>query len=92
MANALTRWNPLTDLDDVLTISGQQEEKKEEAGEKFVRREGHYGAFARSVFIPSGVDPSAMAAKVQDGVLELTVPLPEESRGEPVKIKAIEAQ
>src|ERR1017187_8019357 len=35
--------------DDILTVSGAHEEKKEEKDKHYVRRERRYGAFSRSV-------------------------------------------
>ena len=66
--------------DDILTVSGEHEESKEEKDEKFVRRERRYGSFMRSIALPPGVDPDKVAATVKDGVLEVTVPLPEEAK------------
>ena len=74
--------------DDVLTISGEHEETKEETDKTFVRRERRYGAFSRSMPLPQGVDPKKIDAKTDDGVLEVTIPLPKEAAREPVTIKA----
>jgi HSP20 family protein len=70
----------------VLTISGKHEETSEEKGKEFMRRERRYGAFSRSMPLPEGVDPKKIKATTSDGVLELTIPLPEEATAEPVKI------
>lgn len=72
--------------DDVLTISGEHEESKEEKDEQFVRRERRYGSFMRSIALPSGVDADSLSATVKDGVLEVSVPLPQEAK----RKKAIE--
>lgn len=74
--------------DNVLTISGEHEETKEETDKAFVRRERRYGAFSRSMPLPEGVDPKKIDAKTADGVLEVTIPLPKEVSHEPVTIKA----
>jgi HSP20 family protein len=70
----------------MLTISGKHEETKEEKEKDFVRRERRYGAFSRSMPLPEGVDPKDITATTHDGVLELTIPLPEEAATEPVTI------
>ena len=70
----------------VLTISGRHEETEEEKGKHFVRRERRYGAFARSMALPEGVDPKTIKAHTHDGLLEVTIPLPEEKAQEPVTI------
>ena len=70
----------------VLTISGKHEETSEEKDKEFVRRERRYGAFSRSMPLPEGVDPKKIKATTNDGVLEVTIPLPKEATAEPVKI------
>ena len=59
----------------------------EEKDKTYIRRERRYGAFTRSLPLPDGVDPKKIKAKTQDGVLEVTVPLPKEvAKQEPIKI------
>ncbi len=72
--------------DDVLTVSGTHEERKEEKGKHFLRRERRYGSFSRSLALPAGVEPKKIKAKTHDGVVEVTIPLPQEIKKEPVKI------
>lgn len=71
---------------DMLTVLGEHEEHTEEKDKHFVRRERRYGAFARSMALPPGVDASRITAKTHDGTLEVTIPLPEETKKEPVSI------
>jgi HSP20 family protein len=73
--------------DDILTVSGEHEESREEKDEKFVRRERRYGSFLRSIALPAGVDSDKVAATVNDGVLEVTVPLSQETKKKAVEIK-----
>lgn len=70
----------------MLAISGRHEETSEKKEAEFVRRERRYGAFSRSMALPDGVDPKKIKATTSDGVLEITVPLPEEAAAEPVSI------
>jgi HSP20 family protein len=75
--------------DGMLTLSGMHEEATEETEADYVRRERRYGAFSRRVTLPEGVDPKKVKARIEDGVLEVTIPLPKEvAKQEPVKIKA----
>jgi HSP20 family protein len=62
--------------DDVLTISGEHREESEEKKESYVRRERRFGSFSRSMVLPRGVEPDKIEATVDDGVLEVRVPLP----------------
>jgi HSP20 family protein len=72
--------------DDILTISGQHEERKEEKDKDYVRRERRYGSFSRSMALPGGVDARKITASTRDGVVEVKVPLPKEAGKEPVRI------
>jgi len=71
---------------NTLTISGKHEETKEDEGKEFVRRERRYGAFSRTMALPEGVDAKMIKATTHDGLLEVTIPLPEEAATEPVTI------
>jgi HSP20 family protein len=75
--------------DDILTVSGEHEERKDKEDEHFVRRERHYGAFSRSVALPPGVEAKEITAKTQNGVVEVTIPLPKEAKKETVKITPV---
>jgi HSP20 family protein len=66
--------------DDILTVSGQHEEHKEEKDENYLRRERRYGSFVRSLALPAGVDAKKIKAKTRDGVVEVTIPLPKEEK------------
>ena len=72
--------------DDILTVSGEHEERKDEKEKSYVRRERRYGSFSRSMALPPGVDAKKIKAKTHDGVVEVTVPLPKEAKKETVKI------
>jgi len=72
--------------DDILTVSGEHRETKDEKDKHYIRRERRYGSFARSVALPPGVDAKKIKAKTYDGVVEVTVPLPKESKKETVTI------
>lgn len=73
--------------DDVLTISGEHSEEKEEKDKRYVRRERRYGSFARSLTLPKGVEPDDIEAACKDGVCEVTIPLPEGAEKKAVTIK-----
>jgi HSP20 family protein len=60
-----------------LTVSGAHEETGEEKKPDFLRRERRSGAFRRSISLPPDVDAEAVEAVTHDGVLEVTLPLPE---------------
>jgi HSP20 family protein len=63
------------DMDgDILTISSEKEENKEEKDEKYTRKEYNYSSFSRSFTLPDGTDKEKVKAKYEDGVLKITVP------------------
>ncbi len=72
--------------DDILTVSGSHEERKEKKDKHFLRRERRYGSFSRSLALPAGVEAKKIKAKTHDGVVEVTVPLPLQDKKETVTI------
>jgi len=72
--------------DDILTVSGEHRESTEKKDKHYVRRERRYGSFSRSMPLPAGVDPKKIEAKTHDGVVEVTIPLPEDTKKETVTI------
>jgi HSP20 family protein len=72
--------------DDILRVSGEHRESKQEKDNNYVRRERRYGSFSRSMALPAGVDAKKIKAKTHDGMIELTIPLPKEAKKEPVKV------
>jgi HSP20 family protein len=72
--------------DNVLTISGEKKsESREEKGE-CVRMERRYGSFHRSLTLPPSIDPSAVKARMGDGVLTIEVAKRETARPKAVPI------
>jgi HSP20 family protein len=72
--------------DDILTVSGEHEERKEKKDKHFLRRERRYGSFSRSLALPPGVEAEKIKAKTHDGVVEVTIPLPPQDKKETVTI------
>jgi HSP20 family protein len=70
----------------MLTLSGKHETTEEKKEKDFVRRERRYGAFRRRMPLPDGVDPKSIKATTHDGVLEVTIPLPEQAAKKPITI------
>jgi len=73
---------------DVLTISGERRSEYETSENGYRRVERASGSFARSLTLPAGVDASKIEAQFTDGVLEVTVPKPEQSKPQRVTINA----
>ncbi len=77
--------------DDILTVSGEHEERKDQEERNFVRRERRYGSFSRSMALPAGVDPKTIEAKTHNGVVEVTIPLPNEAKKQTIAVTPIAA-
>jgi HSP20 family protein len=71
---------------DVLTISGERKAETREQTGGYVRVERVSGSFSRSVRLPEGVDAEAITAAFDNGVLEVSVPKPEQPKPRKVQI------
>ena len=60
----------------VLTVSGERKAEHEERKEGYYRVERSSGSFARRLTLPAGVDPAAVTATFDKGVLEIRIPRP----------------
>lgn len=74
--------------DDALTIQGERKQEHEENREGYYRSERSYGSFFRTIPLPEGINAEAAKASFRDGVLEVTMPMPQrtERRGRQVEI------
>jgi HSP20 family protein len=74
--------------DNTLTVSGERKAEHEEHNRGWYRVERSFGRFSRSLTLPEGVDPDAVTAGFDRGVLEVRIPKPEERKPRRVQIKA----
>jgi HSP20 family protein len=74
--------------DGTLKISGERKSEHEEREQGWYRIERSFGAFSRSLSLPDGVNPDAVTAGFDRGVLEVRIPKPEERKPRRVQIKA----
>jgi HSP20 family protein len=72
--------------DDVLTISGERKAAQTERKDSYYRIERSSGSFSRSLTLPQGVDPTAVSATFDKGVLEVHVPKPTQRQPHTVQI------
>jgi HSP20 family protein len=63
-------------VEGYLTISGERKHEAEETKENFYRSEREHGSFYRAIPLPEGVNIDKVRATFDNGVLEVTVPLP----------------
>src|SRR5690606_5594019 len=58
-----------------LSISGERRfEKSEGDGRRYQMLETQYGSFNRTFYLPDNVNPDQIKAKLEDGILHVTVP------------------
>jgi HSP20 family protein len=63
---------------NMLTISSEKEERKEEKDKRYTRKEYNFSAFSRSFTLPDEVIKEKIKAKYEDGVLKIMLPYNEE--------------
>jgi HSP20 family protein len=74
--------------DGTLTVSGERKAEHESKHEGYYRVERAFGAFSRSLTLPQGIDPEAVTANFDNGVLEVRIPKPEERKPRRIEIGA----
>jgi HSP20 family protein len=72
--------------DNVLTISGERKSEHEERNEGYYRVERASGSFSRSLTLPDGVNADGIQASFDNGVLEVSIPKPEQQKPRKVQI------
>jgi len=78
----------ITFQDGLLTIQGERHPAHDPAAEKVHRAERRYGAFRRSITLPTHVMADAIEASAQDGVLLILVPKAEEVHAKRIQVRA----
>lgn len=69
-----------------VTIKGERTDESERTEEGYYFRESSSGSFQRAIPLPGAVMPDQATAKLEDGVLTLTLPKAKPSRAKGVKI------
>jgi HSP20 family protein len=64
--------------DGVLNVSGERKAEHTENADGYYRVERSFGSFSRSLTLPKGVDAERVSASFDKGVLEVSIPKPEE--------------
>ena len=72
---------------NILTIQGTKEQLAQEKAEKVHRYERSYGVFERSFTLPTTVDPQAIKANYEVGVLTLLLPKVEKAKPREIKLE-----
>lgn len=72
--------------DDVLTISGEKKNEREEKKNGYYFSERNFGSFCRSFRIPNGTDTDKIKAEFKKGILSIEVPESETQKAKKIKI------
>ena len=72
--------------DDTLTVTAQRDRTEQRAEDGYVRFERRFGTFSRAVGVPQGVSEESIKADYKDGVLEIRVAKPEETKPRRIQI------
>ncbi|MFL6500043.1 MAG: Hsp20/alpha crystallin family protein [Candidatus Udaeobacter sp.] len=73
-------------FDGGLTIKGEKREEHQEQRGDFYRSERQFGAFERTIPLPSDINPDNAKASFKKGVLTITLPKTEEARSHKKRI------
>lgn len=73
--------------ENVLHIKGEKATEKEISEDSRYLRECSYGTFHRNVMLPEGVDVDEIRADYDNGILTVTVPMPDDQIAEPRTVK-----
>lgn len=81
----------LTDLEITvsgknMTIKGSRQREESEDSQKFIRGERAHGMFERTITLPFQIDAATVAAKLVNGVLEVTLPRAENDKPRKIDI------
>jgi len=73
---------------DRLTIEGERRQEPSHGGQDYRRSERSYGRFYREISLPPGAQAESASASLQDGLLEITVPVADgERQGRRIEIR-----
>ena len=71
----------------VLTVSGSRSSEERKEGESYALYERQYGSFSRSFALPDMADGERIDAKLESGVLSLTIAKKAEAKPRKIEIK-----
>jgi HSP20 family protein len=80
----------VTITDRELVIKGERKAEKDEKEKDYTYREISYGSFERRFLIPEGVKTEDLKAAFVNGVLEISVPVPEVPKAKKIEVKTEE--
>jgi HSP20 family protein len=73
-------------MDDVLTLKGELKEEEKKEDKNYYRQEFRYGAFLRTIPLPSAVQGDKATAQLKDGILEISIPKSETAKAKQIPV------
>lgn len=73
--------------DDILTVKGEVEEKKETKKEDYYHKEIRRGSFMRQATLPMSVKGDQAKAETANGMLKIIIPKAEKAKGKKISVK-----
>ncbi|MCK4353116.1 Hsp20/alpha crystallin family protein [candidate division WOR-3 bacterium] len=70
-----------------ITLKGELKQRKEEKGETYYQSERSYGAFLRTIDLPTEIEPNKIDAVLKDGILEVKLPKKKTQIAKKIEIK-----
>ena len=72
--------------DNVVNIRGSRHKEEKIKGENYLYQECYWGAFSRSIILPTEVDSEKAHASLKDGILTIKIPKLKKEREKKIKI------
>jgi len=73
--------------DNILTLSGEKKEEREEKNKNYIFSERKFGSFSRSISLPEGIKTDKINATFKKGVLNIEIPKDETKEAKKIAIK-----
>ncbi len=70
---------------EILSISAEKKEEKNEKDQRYTRREFSYMSFSRTFNLPEIVDAEKVNAHYENGIMRITLPKKEEAKPKPAR-------
>jgi HSP20 family protein len=71
---------------NILVISSENEDRKEEKDGQFTRQEFSYQSFKRTFTLPNTIEEKGIKASYKDGILNIILPKKEEAKEKPKRM------
>lgn len=72
---------------DTVTLKGSKKDETERKDGEYYYSERRYGEFARTFSLPRPVNPEAVEARYENGILQVTIPVAEEAKPRKIEIR-----